>query len=61
MIAQDKGAESSVKVYIQFKNHKEEFSTTGISTNIIEASMEAIVKGFRYYILKNRTPITQNN
>ena len=61
MIAQDKGVESSVKVYIQFKNHKEEFSTTGISTNIIEASMEAIVKGFRYYILKNRTPITQNN
>jgi len=58
MIAQDKGAESSVRVYIQFKNHKEEFSTTGVSTNIIEASMEAIVKGFRYYILKNKTQIT---
>jgi len=54
MIAEDKGPESSVRVYIQFKNHKEEFATTGVSTNIIEASMEAIIKGFRYYLLKTK-------
>ncbi|MFT4297799.1 MAG: alpha-isopropylmalate synthase regulatory domain-containing protein, partial [Candidatus Woesearchaeota archaeon] len=53
MIAHDKGVESSVRVYIEFKNHNEEFETTGVSTNIIEASIEAIAKGFRYYLLKN--------
>jgi 2-isopropylmalate synthase len=55
MIAHDKGAESSVRVYIQFKNHKQEFGTTGVSTNIIEASIEAITKGFRYYLAKNKS------
>jgi 2-isopropylmalate synthase len=54
MIAHDKGVESSVRVYIQFKNHVEEFGTTGVSTNIIEASIEAITKGFRYYLAKKK-------
>jgi len=53
MIAQDKGAESSVRVYIEFKNGKEEFGTVGVSTNILEASLEAIEKGFRYFLLKH--------
>ncbi|MFT4303229.1 MAG: citramalate synthase [Candidatus Woesearchaeota archaeon] len=53
MIAEDKGAESSVRVFIQFKNHKTEFATIGVSTNIIEASMEAVIKGFKYFILKS--------
>ena len=53
MIAEDKAADSSVRVYIEFKNGKEEFGTVGVSTNILEASLEAIEKGFRYYMLKN--------
>ena len=53
MIAEDKGAESSVRVYIEFKSNGEEWGTVGVSTNILEASLEAIEKGFRYYILKN--------
>jgi 2-isopropylmalate synthase len=53
MIAQDLGAESSVRVYIEFKNGSEEWGTVGVSTNIIEASLEAIEKGFRYYLVKN--------
>ncbi len=53
MIAEDKGAESSVRVYIEFKNGKEEFGTVGVSTNILEASLEAIEKGFRYFLLRN--------
>ncbi|MCB9358607.1 citramalate synthase [Candidatus Woesearchaeota archaeon] len=52
-IAEDKGVESSVMVYIQFKNHEEDFATSGVSTNIIEASMEAVLKGFRYYLLRH--------
>ena len=52
MIAEDVGAESSVRVYIEFKNNGEEWGTVGVSTNILEASLEAIEKGFRYYLLK---------
>lgn len=54
MIAEDKGAESSVRVYIEFKTNDDEFGTTGVSTNIIEASIEAIVKGFRYFLANKK-------
>lgn len=53
MIAEELGAKSSVRVYIEFKNHNEEWGTVGVSTNILEASLEAIKKGFRYFLLKN--------
>ncbi len=53
MIAEDKGAESTVRVYIEFKNHKSEWATIGVSENILEASLEAVKKGFEYYILKS--------
>lgn len=53
MIAEDQGAESSVRVYIEFKNGKEEFGTVGVSPNILEASLEAIEKGFRYFLLRH--------
>ncbi|MBW2974424.1 citramalate synthase [Candidatus Woesearchaeota archaeon] len=52
MIAEDKGAESTVRVYIEFKNGEEEWGTAGVSTNILEASLEAIKKGFRYFLVK---------
>ena len=51
MMAEDKGAESSVRVYIEFRNGREEWGTAGVSENILEASLEAIEKGFRYYLL----------
>jgi len=53
MIAQDNGAESSVRVYIEFKNGSDEWGTVGVSTNILEASLEAIEKGFTYFLLKH--------
>jgi len=53
MIVMDRGHESAVRVYIGFKNHKEEWATNGVNTNILKASLEAIEKGFRYYLLKN--------
>jgi len=52
MIAEDQGAESSVRVYIEFKSNGEEWGTVGVNPNILEASLEAIGKGFRYYLLK---------
>ena len=53
MIAQDKGIESSVRVYIELKALDESFGTIGVSTNILEASLEAIKKGFIYYLQKH--------
>ncbi len=53
MIAEDQGAESPVRVYIEFKNGKEEWGTVGVSPNILEASLEAIEKGFRYFLVKH--------
>jgi 2-isopropylmalate synthase len=52
-IFEEKGVESSVRVYIEFKNGHDEWGTVGVSTNIIEASFKAIVKGFKYYLMKN--------
>ncbi|MFC1768908.1 citramalate synthase [Nanoarchaeota archaeon] len=52
MIAQDEGAGSSVRVYIEFKNNGNEWGCVGVSSNILEASLEAIEKGFRYFLLK---------
>lgn len=53
MIAEDKGVESSVRVYIELKNSDEELGSIGVSTNILEASLEAIKKGFIYYLQKH--------
>jgi len=49
-----RGEASTVNVYITFKNKDKEWTTVGNDPNIIEASIEAISKGFRYYLLKNR-------
>jgi 2-isopropylmalate synthase len=54
MIAEDKGAESSVRVYIEFRSNKEEWATIGVNTNILKASLEAIEKGFKYFLLKHK-------
>ena len=52
MIAEDKGAESTVRVYIEFKDGDEEWACVGVNSNILTASFEAIVKGFKYYLMK---------
>ncbi|MBI2139516.1 citramalate synthase [Candidatus Woesearchaeota archaeon] len=53
VIAEDQGPSSSVRVYIEFKNNDEEFGTVGVSTNILEASLEALQKAFSYCLLRN--------
>jgi 2-isopropylmalate synthase len=52
-IAKDKGVESAVNVYIEYENGAR-WATEGISTNILEASFESFVKGFRYHLIKKR-------
>lgn len=51
-IAEDKGIESSVRVFVEFGSNGEEWGAVGVNTNILLASKEAIEKGFRYYLLK---------
>lgn len=50
MMAEDKGPESSVRVYIEFQANGNLWGNVGVSTNILEASLEAIKKGFQYYL-----------
>jgi len=48
-IAKSKGVESSVRTRIDFSDG-EEFSTVGVSENIIQSSLEALEKAFNYYL-----------
>jgi len=52
-IVNPKGAASSVRTKISFSGN-EEFSTVGVSENIIQSSLEAIEKAFNYYLYKSR-------
>ena len=57
-IARKKAEESTVRTAITFQN-KETFETVGVDQNLIQSAIEAIVKGFNYYVknlvLKRRT------
>lgn len=52
-IANRNAEESSVRVVITFENH-EKFKTVGVNRNILGSAIEAIEKGFRYYLNKNK-------
>lgn len=49
-IARQKSEESSVRTRIDFEN-KFEFSTIGVDKNMLGSAIEALEKGFRYYLL----------
>ena len=51
-IAKSNREESSVRTLIVFDDG-EEFETVGVDTNIIQSAIEAMVKGFRYYLNRN--------
>ena len=53
------GTGSSVRVLIDHKRHVEHWGTVGVSTNIIEASWQALVDGIEYMLLKTRKNTTQ--
>jgi len=50
-IARYHGEESSVRTSISFSNG-ESFETIGVDKNIMQSSLEALEKGFRYYLNK---------
>jgi len=46
------GTASSVRVLIDQKRHADHWGTVGVSTNIIEASWQALVDGIEYMLFK---------
>ncbi|MCQ5336990.1 MAG: citramalate synthase [Candidatus Methanomethylicia archaeon] len=51
------GTASSVRTFIEFTDGKTNWITVGVSTNILEASKEALIDGYDYYLqrLKRKT------
>lgn len=45
-----KNTESTVRVNVECSDGKKRWRTIGVSTNVIEASLEALVDGFDYYL-----------
>ncbi|MCS7139682.1 MAG: citramalate synthase [Candidatus Nezhaarchaeota archaeon] len=53
IVGRSMGTASMVRVLIEFKGDEDYWSTTGASTNILEASIEALVEGYEYYLHKH--------
>jgi 2-isopropylmalate synthase len=54
VLTPDKGTGASVRVLVELRNGKEAWNTVGVSTNIIEASWQALADGIRYYLVRLR-------
>jgi len=48
------GTAAKVRVLIEFRDHKDEWTTIGVSTNLIEASWLALVDAVDYKLFKDR-------
>ena len=48
------GTAAKVRVLIESRDHKNEWTTMGVSTNLIEASYLALVDAVEYKLLKDR-------
>jgi len=48
----EKGTAAAVQVFIEFERKGESWSTVGVSTNILEASEEALIDGYLYFLYK---------
>jgi 2-isopropylmalate synthase len=60
-ITKNKGSESAVIVYITHKDNGCKWRTQGVSENILEASLNAIYKGFQYRVLKEEVSMYKKN
>ena len=57
VLDEKEGTGSPVRVLIDHKRHVDHWGTVGVSTNIIEASWQALVDGIEYMLLKTRNNI----
>ncbi len=53
VVNSEAGTAAKVRVFIQFQDEKDVWSTVGVSENIIEASWMALVDAMEYRLLKN--------
>ena len=53
VVNSEAGTAAKVRVFIQFQDDKESWSTVGVSENIIEASWQALVEAIEYRLLKS--------
>ncbi len=53
------GTKAKVRVLIESRDHKDEWSTVGVSENIIEASWHALVDSIEYKLLKDAVKPTK--
>ncbi|MFH1307282.1 MAG: alpha-isopropylmalate synthase regulatory domain-containing protein [archaeon] len=59
-IARSRREESTVRTFITFRDG-EEFQTVGVDENILNSAVEALVKGFRYYLNNNKSKFINQN
>ena len=52
VIDSDAGTAAKVRVFVQFRDKKDDWTTVGVSENIIEASWDALVEAIEYKLLK---------
>ena len=52
VIDSDAGTAAKVRVFVQFRDEKDDWTTVGVSQNIIEASWNALVEAIEYKLLK---------
>lgn len=52
IINQNMATAAKVEVFIEFKANGDSWSTSGVSDDIIKASKDALINGYRYYLLK---------
>jgi 2-isopropylmalate synthase len=53
IVNQEKATAASVEVFIEFRTDDETWSASGVSDDIIKASGEALLKGYKYYLLRS--------
>jgi 2-isopropylmalate synthase len=54
VLASDHGTESRVRVLVESGDHEERWGTVGVSTNVVDASLQALVDAYEFKLLKER-------
>jgi len=55
VVDKGRGTASSVRVFIEFRDGAEKWTTTSLSENVIEASVRALVEGYTYRLIVNKS------
>ncbi len=59
VLTPEAGTAASVRVLVELQDGGDTWNTVGVSTNIIEASWQALSDGIRYMLLRKRGPVAK--